>query len=283
MEVLDGAFPLVRGIETSDDAATAFDGASQIFLVGSKPRTKGMERADLIRTNGPIFTAQGRAINDRAADDVRVVVVGNPCNTNWPDRHARGPRRASGALQRDDPPRREPRQGAERPAPRRGCGRDRAHGRLGQPLAHHVRRLPPRRGRRSRSDRAPGRRLAGGGRSSRRSPSAERPSSTRGGASSAASAASAAIDHMATWWRGTEGDAWTSMAVPSDGSYDVPAGLVSSFPVQIADGAWRIVHGIEHGVFARERIAASVDELQSERAAVARPAGLIPRGPGRSI
>jgi malate dehydrogenase len=268
MEVQDAAFPTLAGIEISDDPSSAFDGASRIFLVGSKPRTKGMERADLIRTNGPIFTTQGAAINNRAAPDVRVVVVGNPCNTNCliamhaaPD----VPRQRFSAMTRLD----ENRAKAQIAARLKLTAGD----------VHHMAVW----GNHSPTMFADYFHASAGGRPVVEQIDADwlqgpflQTVAQRGkaiidarGASSAASAASAAIDHMHTWEKGTAPGEWASMAVASDGRYDVPAGLIFSFPVVVEGGEWRIVDGIDHGVSARAALQATIAELVEERSAVA--------------
>ena len=274
MELDDCAFPLLQGIDISDDATTAFDGVSVALLVGSRPRTKGMERGDLLAANGAIFTAQGRALAASAADDLKVLVVGNPANTNAliAMSNADGvPRERFTAMTRLD------------------------HNRALAQLASRTR--------------TPVTELAHlaiwGNHSATQYPDIThatvggRPATAviddqawvtdhfiptvqkRGaaiiearGSSSAASAASAASDHVRDWVHGTAPGAWVSMAVPSDGSYGVPEGLVSSFPVTCSGGAYEIVPGLAVDDFSRARIDASVAELGEERDAV-RALGLI--------
>ena len=268
MELQDAAFPLLHGIETSDDANVAFKGANQCFLVGSKPRGPGMLRSDLVRTNGPIFTGQGKAINDHAADDVRVVVVGNPCNTNAliamnaaPD----VPNDRFTAMTRLDQNRAisqlASKVGVTAGAVQRmaiygnhgpSMFADFFHATIdGKPVTDVIDETwltevflgtVAKRGKAIIDAR---------------------------GASSAASAASAAIDHMATWFHGTAKGEWASMAVPSKGEYGVPEGLIFSFPVTISNGTYTIVEGIEHGAFSREKLQTTIDELVGERDAVA--------------
>lgn len=268
MELQDAAFPLLHGIETSDDPNVAFRGVNAAFLVGSRPRSKDMDRADLIKINGPIFTGQGKALNDNAAADVRVLVVGNPCNTNALIACASAPdipNSQFAAMTRLD--------------------ENRAKGQIAKKLEVTVDRV--------------GRMAIWGNHSNTMFPdffhtcvgkklvteqvdeswlkgAFLQTVSTRGkaiimarGASSAASAASAAVDHMRSWWLGTADGDWTSMAVVSDGSYDVPEGLVFSFPCTVKDKEWTIVQGIEHNGYAQAQIRATADELVSERAAVA--------------
>jgi malate dehydrogenase len=268
MELEDCAFPLLAKIEVTDDAGSAFDGCNVGLLIGARPRGPGMERADLLEANGGIFKPQGEAINAGAADDVKVLVVGNPANTNCliamsnaPD----VPRERFNAMSRLD--------------------HNRAIAQLankfGKPLA------------------AVSRMTIWGNHSTTQYPDLVNAKvdgqsaweavgdeawiadefiprvAKRGaeiiearGASSAASAANAAIDHVHDWVMGTpEGD-WTSMAVPSDGSYGIGEGIVCSFPCACSGGEWTIVEGLEVPAFSRERIDASVMELQEERDAV---------------
>jgi malate dehydrogenase len=274
MELEDCAFPLLAGVTATDDANTAFADADVAFLVGSRPRTKGMERAELLAANGAIFTVQGKAIGENASPDVKVLVVGNPANTNCliALSNARGvaPERFT-AMTRLDHNRAKAQLAA----------------RVGRPVSS-LRRL-----------------TIWGNHSSTQYPDifhARVDDKTaidlagdqawlaeefipivqqRGAAvieargdSSAASAASAAIDHVRDWVCGTpEGD-WVSMAVVSEGSYGVPEGLVSSFPVTTSGGEYRVVEGLDIGEFSRSRIDASVAELVAERDAV-RALGLI--------
>ncbi|QIZ38232.1 malate dehydrogenase [Saccharopolyspora sp. ASAGF58] len=273
MELNDCAFPLLQSIDITDDARTAFDGTNVALLVGARPRTKGMERGDLLEANGGIFKPQGEAINAGAADDVRVLVVGNPANTNALIAQAHAP----------DVP-------AERFTAMTRLDHNRALSQLAQKLDVSVTDIK--------------KLTIWGNHSATQYPdlfhtevggkiAAEQVEQAwladefiptvakRGaaiiearGASSAASAANAAIDHVHTWVNGTpEGD-WTSAAVVSDGSYGVPEGLISSFPVTARDGKFEIVQGLEIDEFSRERIDASVSELVEERDAV-RKLGLI--------
>ncbi|AGL20906.1 malate dehydrogenase [Actinoplanes sp. N902-109] len=267
LELEDGAFPLLAGVDVFDDPKHAFDGVNVALLVGARPRTKGMERGDLLEANGGIFGPQGTAINAGAADDVRVLVVGNPANTNALIAQSHAP----------DVP-------AERFTAMTRLDHNRALAQLSRKLGTPVPEL---------------RKVAiWGNHSATQYPdvsnatAAGRPVAElveqswladefiprvakRGaeiievrGASSAASAASAAIDHVHDWVLGTpEGD-WTSAAVPSDGSYGVPEGLISSFPVVSRGGRYEIVQGLDIDDFSRGRIDASVAELGEEKAAV---------------
>ncbi|MFD7233594.1 malate dehydrogenase [Streptomyces sp. NPDC059881] len=274
MELDDCAFPLLQGIDITDDPNVAFDGANVALLVGARPRTKGMERGDLLEANGGIFKPQGKAINDHAADDIKVLVVGNPANTNALIAQAAAP----------DVP-------AERFTAMTRLDHNRALSQLAAKTGAAVSEIK--------------RLTIWGNHSATQYPdifhaeiagknAAEVVNdqawladtfiptvAKRGaaiiearGASSAASAANAAIDHVHTWVNGTaEGD-WTSMGIPSDGSYGVPQGLISSFPVTCKDGTYEIVQGLDVNEFSRTRIDASVKELEEEREAV-RGLGLI--------
>ncbi len=267
MELDDCAFELLSGIDITDDATTAFDGANIALLVGARPRTKGMERSDLLEANGGIFAPQGRAINAGAAADVRVLVVGNPANTNALIAQAAAP----------DVP-------AERFTAMTRLDHNRAlsqlAGKLGVTLDEITRMTIW--GNHSATQYPDLYHAEVGGKSA-----AEQVEeawlrgtfiptvATRGaaviearGASSAASAANAAIDHVYDWVNGTPAGDWTSAAVVSDGSYGVVEGVISSFPVTSRDGKWEIVQGLEINDFSRERIDASVAELVEERAAV---------------
>ncbi|GAA0419349.1 malate dehydrogenase [Streptomyces luteireticuli] len=274
MELDDCAFPLLRGIEITDDPNVAFDGANVALLVGARPRTKGMERGDLLEANGGIFKPQGKAINDHAADDIKVLVVGNPANTNALIAQAAAP----------DVP-------AERFTAMTRLDHNRAISQLAKKTGVAVSDIK--------------RLTIWGNHSATQYPdifhaevagknAAEAVNdqawladefiptvAKRGaaiiearGASSAASAANAAIDHVHTWVNGTADGDWTSMGIPSDGSYGVPAGLISSFPVTVKDGKYEIVQGLEINEFSRARIDASVQELSEERDAV-RALGLL--------
>jgi len=267
MELADGAFPLLHGVEMSDDAAEAFRDADVAMLVGSRPRGPGMERKDLLEANGAIFTVQGRALNEAAKRDVKVLVVGNPANTNAliamsnaPDL----PATSFTAMTRLDHNR----------------AMSQVAGRTGAKVAD-VRRM-----------------IVWGNHSSTQVPDVEhatvggRPATElvdddwvgetfiptvqkRGaaiiearGASSAASAATAAIDHVRDWVRGTPDDDWVSMAIPSRGDYGVEEGVIYSFPVTTRGGEIEVVRGLERSDAVVRRMKASDEELREERAAV---------------
>jgi malate dehydrogenase len=274
MELDDCAFPLLRGIDISDDPKEAFDGTNIALLVGARPRSKGMERADLLEANGGIFKPQGEAIAAAAADDVRILVVGNPANTNCliAMSNADGvPRERFTAMMRLD--------------------HNRAIAQLANKLERPVTDIR--------------RMTIWGNHSPTQYPDlvnalvdgspawpqvddeawiADEFIPTVGkrgaaiiearGASSAASAANAAIDHVHDWVLGTPDGDWASMAVPSDGSYGVDEGLVSGAPCECSGGEWKLVEGLEITDFSRERIDATVAELKEERDSV-KDLGLI--------
>ncbi|MFE3957187.1 malate dehydrogenase [Nocardia sp. NPDC059091] len=268
MELEDGAFPLLAGIDIADDPWIGFDGADIAILVGARPRTAGMERSDLLAANGPIFTDQGAAINANAAEDIRVLVVGNPANTNAFIAMSNAPDVPAGrftALTRLDHNRAIAQVAKKTGAAAADIARITVWGN------HSATQYP---------DLA---HATVGGRGALELiaddawvtgdfiPTVQQRGTAiikARGASSAASAASAAIDHIHDWVLGTAPGDWTSMAVPSDGSYGVPEGLISSFPVTCADGEYTIVPDLEIGEFARARIEHSVAELVSERDAV---------------
>ena len=268
MELDDCAFPLLANVVATDDANVAFDGASYAMLVGARPRTKGMERGDLLQANGAIFTVQGKAINDHAADDIRVLVVGNPANTNAliamhsaPD----VPSERFTAMTRLDHNRALTQLAQKAGVPVTDVKRMTIwgnHSATQYPDINHatVKGAPAK----SLVDQAwiekdfiPTVQQRGAAIIKAR------------GASSAASAASAAIDHMRSWALGTADGDWVSMGVPSDGSYGVPEGLISSFPCVCRDGAYEIVQGLDINEFSQTRIDRSVGELAEERDAVA--------------
>jgi malate dehydrogenase len=274
MELSDCAFPLLDKIDITDDAKTAFDGANVALLVGARPRTKGMERGDLLEANGGIFKPQGEAINAGAADDIRVLVVGNPANTNALIAQSHAP----------DVP-------AERFTAMTRLDHNRAISQLSAKLGVPVTDIKKLTiwGNHSATQYPDLFNAEVGGRNAAEAVNDEAwlrdtfiPTvAKRGaaiiearGASSAASAASAAVDHIHDWVLGTPDGDWTSMGIPSDGSYGVPEGLISSFPVVCRNGAYEIVQGLEINEFSRERIDATVQELAEERDAV-RSLGLI--------
>ncbi|MFJ8044732.1 malate dehydrogenase [Kitasatospora sp. NPDC096147] len=268
MELDDCAFPLLRDITITDQPSVAFDGANVALLVGARPRTAGMERGDLLQANGGIFGPQGKAINDHAADDIKVLVVGNPANTNALIAQRNAP----------DVP-------AERFTAMTRLDHNRAVAQLAKKLGvtvNDIQRLTIW-GNHSATQYPDIFHALVNGKNAAEAVNDEAwladefiPTvAKRGaaiiearGASSAASAANAAIDHVHTWVNGTaEGD-WTSMGIVSDGSYGVEEGIISSFPVTTKDGKFEIVQGLEISEFSRKRIDASVAELVEERDAV---------------
>ncbi|HEV7626260.1 MAG TPA: malate dehydrogenase [Streptomyces sp.] len=274
MELDDSAFPLLHGIDITDDPNVAFDGTNVGLLVGARPRAKGMERGDLLEANGGIFKPQGKAINDHAADDVKVLVVGNPANTNALIAQAAAP----------DVP-------AHRFTAMTRLDHNRALTQLAKKTGSQVTDIKKLTiwGNHSATQYPDIFNAEVGGKNAAETVNDEKwlaeefiPTvAKRGaaiiearGASSAASAANAAIDHVHTWVNGTPAGDWTSMGIPSDGSYGVPKGLISSFPVTCSGGSYEIVQGLDINDFSRTRIDASVQELSEEREAV-RGLGLL--------
>jgi malate dehydrogenase len=274
MELDDCAFPLLTGIRRSDDAEAAFDGANIVFLVGSRPRTKGMERGDLLEANGAIFTVQGKALDKGAASDVKVLVVGNPANTNALIAQGNAPGIP-----------------AERFTAMTRLDHNRAKAQLAAKLGVTVNDITKMTiwGNHSATQYPDLFHAQVNGTSAAEAvgdqawlesdfiPTVQKRGAAiieARGASSAASAASAAIDHMHDWVQGTPDGDWVSVALPSDGSYGVPEGLISSFPCTVEDGQWKIVQGLDLDDFSRGRIDASVAELAEERDTV-RELGLI--------
>ena len=274
MELVDCAFPLLRDIDISSDPNEAFDGAGIGLLIGARPRSKGMERSDLLEANGGIFKPQGEAINAHAADDVKVLVVGNPANTNCLIAMSNAP----------DVPR-------ERFTAMTRLDHNRALAQLASKLEvpvteitnmtiwgnHSTTQYPDLVNAKVRGESAWNAVDDEGWIADEFIPTVAKRGAAiieARGASSAASAANAAIDHVHDWVLGTPDGDWVSMSVASDGSYDVTEGLISSFPCTCAGGEWTIVDGLEITDFSRQRIDASVAELGEERDAV-RGLGLI--------
>ena len=274
MELDDCAFPLLSKVEIGDDAAKVFDGVNLAMLVGARPRTAGMERADLLSANGAIFTAQGKALNASAADDIKVLITGNPANTNAliamtnaPDI----PKERFNALTRLDHNRAITQIAQKAGVPVTSVKHMTIwgnHSASQYPDIFHA-EVDGKNAAEVINDQAwvadyfiPTVAKRGAAIIAAR------------GSSSAASAANATVEHMHDWVLGTpEGD-WVSMSVPSDGSYGVPEGLISSFPCVVKDGAYEIVQGLEINEFSRALIDASVAELAEERDAV-KELGLI--------
>ncbi len=267
MELNDCAFPLLQDVVISDDPEVAFKDTDYALLVGARPRGPGMERKDLLEANAAIFSVQGKAINEVASRDIKVLVVGNPANTNALIASANAPDIDAGqftAMTRLD--------------------HNRALSQLAEKTGAHTTEIK--------------KMTIWGNHSNTQYPDisnatvkGESASSLvdqawleddfiptvqeRGaaiikarGASSAASAAAAAIDHMRTWALGTADGDWVSMAIPSDGSYDIEPGIMYSYPVTCQDGKYQIVQGLEVSEFSRSRMNATEDELRQERAAI---------------
>jgi len=274
MELDDCAFPLLAGVETGSDANKIFDGANLALLVGARPRGPGMERSDLLEANGAIFTAQGKALNEVAADDIRIGVTGNPANTNALIAMSNAPdipKERFSALTRLD--------------------HNRAISQLAKKTGAKVTDIKKITiwGNHSATQYPDIFHAEVGGKNAAEVVNDQNwvendfiPTvAKRGaaiiearGASSAASAASATIDAARDWLLGTPADDWVSMAVYSDGSYGVPEGLISSFPVTTKDGNWSIVQGLDIDDFSRSRIDKTTAELADERKAV-KELGLI--------
>jgi malate dehydrogenase len=273
LELFDCAFPLLAGVDIYDDAKQAFADANVALLVGARPRTKGMERADLLEANGGIFKPQGEAIAAGAASDVKVLVVGNPANTNA----------LIAASNADGVPK-------ERFTAMTRLDHNRAVAQLAQKTGaavsevtdmvvwgnHSPTMYPDLFNAKVRGERAwdvvgdeawvADEYIPRVGKRGAEIIEAR-------GASSAASAANAAVDHVHDWVLGT-GESWVSMAVPSPGAYGVEEGIISSFPVRTKDGEYEIVEGLDVPDFSQERIDATVAELVGERDAV-RELGLV--------
>ena len=266
MELNDCAFPLLQGVVATSDLDEGFKDADYALLVGARPRSAGMERADLLGANGKIFAPQGKALNDNASKDVRVLVVGNPANTNALIAMSNAPdidRRQFTAMMRLD--------------------HNRSKSQLAEKTGFHVNDIKGV--------------AVWGNHSATQYPDISqctidgKPASElvdqewyretfiptvqqRGaaiikarGASSAASAASAAINHMRAWALGS-GDDWVSMGIPSDGSYGIEEGIIYSYPCRCSNGSYEIVQGLEIDDFSRERMTATENELREERSAV---------------
>lgn len=267
MELDDCAFPTLAGVVATDDPNTAFKDSDYALLVGARPRGPGMERKDLLEANAQIFSVQGKAINDHASRDIRVLVVGNPANTNALIASSNAPDIDAGnftAMTRLD--------------------HNRAAAQLAQKTGKHVSDIQCM--------------TIWGNHSATQYPDINHATvdgtaatelvdqnwladefiplvQQRGaaiiaarGASSAASAASAAIDHMRDWALGTASDNWVSMAIPADGSYGIDPGIIYSYPVRCSNGKYEIVQGLSISDFSRERMDATETELREERAAI---------------
>ena len=266
MELKDSAFPLVHGIVGTDDANTAFKDADAIFLVGSRPRTKDMDRADLVAANGPIFVGQGRAIDAVSSPNVKIITVGNPCNTNALIACANAPSipsRQFTAMTRLDQNR-----AVGQMAERAGVPASKVHDVF--IWGNHANTMYPD----PRFATIDGRDATDVFDQDWLQGDFLGTVATRGkaiiearGASSAASAASAAVDHMRDWWQGSNGRI-VSMALPSEGWYGVPEGLVFSFPCRCENGEMTVVEDLPVDAFAQSKIDENVSALMEEREAV---------------
>jgi malate dehydrogenase len=264
MELVDCAFPLLVGLDLSDNPNEGFDGVNVALLVGSRPRTKGMERAELLSENGKIFTVQGKALNERAAEDVKVLVVGNPANTNCliamnnaPDI----PRERFTSMMRLDHNRAIAQLASKVEFPVTDITR------MGVWGNHSPTMYPDLFHAWVRGERAAGVVDDQAWIESDFLPNVGKRGAAiieARGSSSAASAASAAVDHVRDWVLGSEGG-WVSMGVPSDGSYGIPEGLICGFPCTCDDGEYAIVENLDLDDFSRGKIDASVSELTDER------------------
>jgi malate dehydrogenase len=268
MELDDCAFPLLAGIEITDDPNVAFDGVNVALLVGARPRSKGMERGDLLEANGGIFKPQGAALNAYAAADVKVLVVGNPANTNCliASSHAPDiPKERFTAMMRLDHNR----------------AVAQLAGKAGARVAdvtnmsvwgnHSATQYPDITHAKVNGNPAPEVVADQGWVENEFIPTVQKRGAAiieARGASSAASAANAAIEHVHDWVKGTPPGDWVSMAVPSDGSYGIAEGIFAGHPCTCAEGRWSIVQGLELDDFSRARTDASIKELQEERQAV---------------
>ncbi|HEY1517712.1 MAG TPA: malate dehydrogenase [Solirubrobacteraceae bacterium] len=270
MELDDCAFPLLAGVDISDDPNKAFDGVSVALLIGARPRTKGMERSDLLEANGGIFKPQGKALNDHAASDIKVLVVGNPANTNCLIAKSHAP---------DIP--------AERFTSMMRLDHNRAIAQLAAKVGvtvgdvtnmtvwgnHSPTQYPD-----IFHAKVKGQDAAAAADDQEWLENDFIPTvQKRGaavidarGASSAASAANAAVDHVRDWVLGTTDGDWVSMGIPSDGSYGVDEGLIFGVPVTCSGGSYEVVQGLEMNEFSQSRLDVTVDELKDERETIKR-------------
>jgi malate dehydrogenase len=268
MELDDCAFPLLAGVGITDDPKVAFDGVNVALLVGARPRSKGMERGELLEANGGIFKPQGAALNSHAASDVKVLVVGNPANTNCLIAMSNAPdipRERFTSMMRLDHNRAVAQLAARAGVPVRDVTNVSVwgnHSATQYPDIRHAKVA----GEDTLALLADREWLEGDF-----IPTVQKRGAAiidARGASSAASAANAAIEHIHDWVHGTPSGDWVSMGVPSDGSYGVPEGLQCGYPCTCSGSQWTVVEGLELDDFSRARIDASVAELQEERDAV---------------
>jgi len=268
MELSDGAFPLLTDMVLTDDAGAAFRGANWALLVGARPRSKGMERRDLLQANASIFAAQGATLNAEAASDVRVVVVGNPANTNCLIALSNAPDISSGrftAMTRLDHNRAVSQLAAKAGVSVRAVRKVTVwgnHSATQYPDAYHA-EIAGRPAPEVIADDAWIREVFVPTVQNRGTAVIE-----ARGASSAASAANALINHVQSWYGGTPAGDWVSMAIPSTGAYNTPWGVVYSYPVTIRDGVYRVVESLRLSAYDAEKLGATGEELLQEREAV---------------
>jgi malate dehydrogenase len=267
MELEDCAFPMLQGVVSTDQPDVAFKDTQYALLVGAKPRGPGMERADLLKGNAAIFSVQGKSLNDHADRDVKVLVVGNPANTN-------------ALIAQQNAPDLNP---ANFTAMMR-LDHNRALAQLAEKTDIHVNQIKHMTiwGNHSATQYPDISQVTIGDREAMDMidekwvvddfiPTVQQRGAAiikARGLSSAASAASAAIDHMRDWALGTPGDDWVSMAIPADGSYDIEPGIIYSYPCRCCQGKYEIVQGLEISDFSRERMVKTEAELREERAAI---------------
>ncbi len=276
MELDDCAFPLLAGIEITDDPNRGFDGANIALLIGARPRSKGMERSDLLEANGGIFKPQGKALNDNAASDIKILVVGNPANTNCLIAQQNAPdipaerftsmmrldhNRAIAQLANKVQEVQDAQAGVDDVTNMTVWGN---HSPTQYPDVFHA-KVKGRNAADVVDDRAwiendfiPNVAKRGTAVIEAR------------GASSAASAANAAIDHVRDWVHGTPDGDWVSMGIPSDGSYGIDEGLIAGFPVTCSGGSYQVVQGLELDDFSRSKLEVTVNELKEERETIKR-------------
>lgn len=270
MELDDCAFPLLAGVDISDDPNKAFDGVSVALLIGARPRTKGMERSDLLEANGGIFKPQGKALNDHAASDIKVLVVGNPANTNCLIAKSNAP---------DIP--------AERFTSMMRLDHNRAIAQLAAKVGvtvgdvtnmtvwgnHSPTQYPDIFHAKVKSQDAAAAVDDQEWLENDFIPTVQKRGAAvidARGASSAASAANAAVDHVRDWVLGTTDGDWVSMGIPSDGSYGIDEGLIFGFPVTCSGGSYQVVQGLEMNEFSQSRLDVTADELKDERETIKR-------------
>jgi len=264
MELDDCAFPLLHGIVATDDPNVGFADADYALLVGAMPRRKGMERKDLLTANSKIFSVQGKAINDHAKKDIKVLVVGNPANTNALITMANAPSIKHGnitAMTRLDHNRALSQLASKTGKPSTDVKKLTIWG-------NHSSTQYPDISHATISDESAAQQVEQDWYRDTFIPTVQKRGAAiieARGASSAASAANAAIDHIRTWEAGTDEGDWVSMAIPSDGSYGIDEGLIYSFPCTCSDGEYKIVQGLEIDEFSREKMDATLAELKEER------------------